>query len=226
MSGNGAPVLWQYSFSNFNEKARWALDHKGVRHRRHSLLPGGPKAMAFWRKGTLPVLDLEGERIMDSTNIIDALESRFPEPPLYPSDPAERKQALELEEFFDEHAGHDTRRVYFWEQRDDRRGMSEFLAIDQPAGARLFLRAGMPVAWAYIVRSYDFSEEEYQRSRDALVAALDRIESERNGGDYLVGDGFTVADLAAAALLYPLAWPDELQYEYPEIPRSDFGESV
>jgi glutathione S-transferase len=228
MSGNGdtAPVLWQYSFSNFNEKARWALDHKRIAHRRHSLLPGGPRAMAFSRKGTLPILDLDGERIMDSTRIIEALEERVPEPALYPSDPAERRRALELEDFFDEHAGHDMRRVGFWEQRDDRSGMSEFLAIDQSRGARLFVRAGMPVAWAYIKRRYTFNDEEFQRSRDTLVAALDRIEAERGGGEHLVGDSFTVADLAAAALRYPLAWPDELQYDYPEIPHSEFTQSV
>jgi glutathione S-transferase len=220
------PVLWQYSFSNFNEKARWALDFKGVGHKRHSLLPGGPRAMAFSRKGTLPILDLDGQRIMDSTKIIEALEERFPESALYPSDPADRTRALELEDFFDEHAGHDMRRVGFWEQRDDRSGMSDFLAIGQPRGARLFIRAGMPVAWAYITRRYDFSEEEFQRSRDTLVAALDRIEAERGGGDHLVGDSFTVADLAAAALLYPLAWPDELQYDYPEMPYSEFTDSV
>ena len=55
--------------------------------------------------------------------------------------------------------------------------------------------------------------------------ALDRIESERAGGENLVGDSFTVADLAAAALLSPLAWPAELQYDYPDLP-SEFTDSV
>jgi hypothetical protein len=27
-----APVLWHISFSNFNEKARWALDYKQIAH--------------------------------------------------------------------------------------------------------------------------------------------------------------------------------------------------
>jgi glutathione S-transferase len=83
-----------------------------------------------------------------------------------------------------------------------------------------------PVAWRYMNKRYDFSEEGAERSRGALIAALDRIESERGGGDYLVGDGFTVADLAAAALLFPLAWPPELQYEFPEPPPSEFLDSL
>jgi glutathione S-transferase len=226
-TASGTPVLWQYSFSNFNEKVRWTLDFKGIPHRRRSLLPGGPRAMAFSRgDGTLPVLDLDGERIMDSTRIIEALELRYPEPAVYPADPELRRQALELEEFFDESAGHDMRRVGFWEQRDDPHGISEFLATDQPPGSRLVIRAGMPVAWAYIKRRYDFNDEEFRRSRERLVTALDRIETERNGDDYLVGDAFTVADLTAAALLYPLAWPGEFQYDFPDPPPSEFRDSV
>jgi glutathione S-transferase len=187
------PLLWQYSFSNFNEKARWALDFKRIPHRRNSLLPGGPKAIAFSRgEGTLPV--------------------------------------LELEDYFDEHAGHDMRRVGFWELRDERAYGGSFLTTDQGRAKRLAVKAAMPVifpvAWRYMKKRYDFSEEGAERSRGALIAALDRIESERGGGDYLVGDGFTVADLAAAALLFPLAWPPELQYEFPEPPPSEFLDSL
>jgi glutathione S-transferase len=42
--------------------------------------------------------------------------------------------------------------------------------------------------------------------------ALDRIEQERQGRAYLVGEAFTVADLTAAALLGPLLQPPEIQY--------------
>jgi glutathione S-transferase len=225
MSDPAEPILWQYSFSNFNEKVRWALDFKAIPHRRRSLLPGGPRAMAFARRGTLPVIDLDGERIMDSTPIIEALERHYPDPPLYPADPDDRRRALELEEYFDEHAGHDMRRVGFWEARDDRRRLSVFLATGQGAAGRAFIRAGMPVAWRYVRRRYDFTEPEFQRSRVALVDALDRIEHERDGGEHLVGDRFSVADLTAASLLYPLAWPAELQFDLPR-PDSPFAESV
>src|SRR6266852_2299926 len=108
------PVLWQFTYSHFNEKARWALDFKRVPHVRRSLLPGGPRAMAFSRRGTLPVLDLDGQRIADSTRIIAELERRFPDPRLYPADPAERATALGLEDFFDEQAGHELRRAGFY----------------------------------------------------------------------------------------------------------------
>jgi glutathione S-transferase len=225
------PLLWQYSFSNFNEKARWALDFKRIPHSRHSLLPGGPKGMAFSRgAGTLPVLDLDGERIVDSTRIIETLEQRFPERPLYPEDPAERRRVLDLEDYFDEHAGHDMRRVGFWEFRDDRAYGGAFLTTDQGRLKRLAVKAVVPVvfpvAWRYMNKRYDFTEETCERSRQALIAGLDRIESERDGGEFLVGDRFTVADLTAAALLYPLASPPEYPYELPKPPPSQFLDSL
>src|SRR3982750_4998305 len=78
---DGLPVLWQYSFSNYNEKARWALDFKGIRHRRRSVRPGSPRGLWMSRGDrTLPVLDLAGTQIMDSTRIIAALEERRPDP--------------------------------------------------------------------------------------------------------------------------------------------------
>lgn len=225
------PLLWQYSFSNFNEKARWALDFKQVPHRRRSLIPGGARALAFSRgDGTLPVLDLDGERIVDSTRIIEELERRYPERPLYPDDAADRHRARDLEDFFDEHAGHDMRRVGFWELRDERAYGAEFMSTDQGRLTRLGMKAAIPlvfpVAWRYMNQRYDFSEEAAERSREVILAALDRIESERGGGDYLVGDGFTVADLTAAALLYPLAWPPEYPYELPGPPPSEFMDSL
>jgi glutathione S-transferase len=217
-----APVLWQYNFSNFNEKARWALDFKGISHVRHSLLPGGPRAMAFSQRGTLPVLDLDGERIVDSTRIIEALERRFPQPALYPEDPRERAAAFELEAFFDEEAGHELRRAAFYEWRTSPRFVSGLLTTGRSPATRVFMRVVLPGALIYARRRYRIYPADAEQARAKLTTALDRITAELKPSGYLVGESFTVADLAAAALLFPLAMPAELQYRYPELP--DWGE--
>src|SRR5918992_1876866 len=109
------PVLWHLEPSHYNEKARWALDYKRVAHVRRAVTPGcrnsGARRLQAGR--TVPILQLNGRAIGDSTRIIEEIERRWPEPPLYPSDPEERRRALELEEYFDESCGHDLRRVLF-----------------------------------------------------------------------------------------------------------------
>jgi glutathione S-transferase len=210
------PVLWQYSFSHYNEKARWTLDHKRISHRRRSLLPGGPRAMWFASRGTLPVLDIDGERIADSSAIIDALEARAPDRPVYPEDDDQRRRALELEEFFDEEMGHDLRRVAFHDWSNEY--LADLLTTAQPGAVRAPFRATLPIGMAWARRRYRVNPEAVERSRAKVEAALGRIEAELGQDGYLVGDRFSVADLTACSLLYPLAWPDEVQYD-PPTPR-------
>src|SRR4249919_2543308 len=117
-----APVLWHIEVSHFNEKARWALDYKQVAHRRRAPMPGvlhPVVALAKTRKPTFPILELDGETIGDSTRIIEALERRYPDPPLYPADPDERARALEIEDYFDVEVAPNLRRLLFWEMSLD-----------------------------------------------------------------------------------------------------------
>ena len=51
--------------------------------------------------GKIPAFEDDRIRISDSSVICDYLESRYPEPPIYPRDPATRAQALWLEEYAD-----------------------------------------------------------------------------------------------------------------------------
>jgi glutathione S-transferase len=53
------------------------------------------------------------------------------------------------------------------------------------------------------------------RSREKCIQALDLLEKELGNKDYLVGDEFSIADLTAAALFYPLALPPEFPYTSP-----------
>src|SRR5438128_12422664 len=111
------PVLWQFRFSHYNEKARWALDWKGIAGVRRWMLTGFHVPRVLWMTGqkALPVLIVDGETIHDSTRIIERLERLRPEPALYPADDAARRRALALEDFFDEELGPHVRRALFHE---------------------------------------------------------------------------------------------------------------
>jgi glutathione S-transferase len=61
-------------------------------------------------------------------------------------------------------------------------------------------------------RRFQISPQAAADSRAKIVAAIDRLEREISPSGYFVGDSFTVADLTAAALLYPVARPPEFPY--------------
>jgi glutathione S-transferase len=212
------PRLWQLELSHYNEKVRWALDYKRIDHRRRSLLPGAHALIARRLTGdvaTTPVLSLDGRMIGDSTAIIAALEERWPEPPLYPADASERRRALELEEFFDEQLGPHLRRAVYEVLLDHPDVVRPLFTRGQPPVARGLFRAGFPVLIQGMRRALKVNAAEAERSRAATVAAMDRLESEIQPSGYLVGDRFSIADLTAASLFYPVVLPPEFPYRTP-----------
>jgi glutathione S-transferase len=209
------PVLWQLQISHYVEKVRWALDYKRVPHVRRTLLPGLHAVKAKRLTGdtsTAPVLTIDGRSIGDSTRIIAAIEERWPEPPLYPEDAAQRRRALELEQFFDEELGPHIRRAFYHELLPHPELVVPLFTHGQPAATRAVLRTGFPMLRVAMRRRFQISPQAAANSRAKMVATIDRLEREISPSGYLVGDSFTVADLTAAALLYPVARPPEFPY--------------
>jgi glutathione S-transferase len=214
------PLLWHIPVSHYSEKARWALAHKGIEHDRRSPLPGAHVAYALWltrgRQITFPVLTLDGGSIGDSTAIIAALEDRWPERPLYPSDPAERDRALEIEDFFDEELGPHIRLLVWHVLRTDRKRMEALGSGMMPRAVRDtdFVRgAAARFGSLWVNARFRVADDAKADAAKAnVLAAMDRLESEleaNGGGEFLVGDSFTVADLTAASLMYPIVNPPE-----------------
>jgi glutathione S-transferase len=86
------------------------------------------------------------------------------------------------------------------------------LTTGMPEKAYKMLRPLLGVFPAYYRFRHKIRESNLEADRATVYVALDRIEQERQGRTYLVGDRFTVADLTAAALLGALVRPPELQY--------------
>jgi glutathione S-transferase len=192
-----------FRWSHYNEKARWALDYKGVPYAPRMLLPGKHMGLAKRLTGqtAVPILVMDGRAIADSTAIIAALEREFPQRPLYPRDPAARARALELEEFFDEELGPHIRRVVVAACLSHSVYMAHLFDSDAPFLERWIYRAVLHAKRAKFAERMKTDAQSVAHSWQKVEAALDRLERELQPNGYLTGTGFSVADLTAAAML-------------------------
>jgi glutathione S-transferase len=154
---------------------------------------------------------MNGRAIGDSTKIIEEIERRWPEPPLYPVDPEERSRALELEDYFDEQCGPDARRVLF---NDNLAEPEKFLAmLYGPDHPRIgLLKTLSPLFSQVVKRRFRIRPETVEESREKVHAAFDEVEAGIGPSGYLVGESFTVADLTAASILGLIVVPPEFPY--------------
>jgi glutathione S-transferase len=86
----------------YTEKVRRALLYKGLDFELQE--PTSPEDYQRWnpKSGQLPVLEVGGEMIEDSTKILFALDARYPDPPLLAPDPMVASQQRQLEDWADE----------------------------------------------------------------------------------------------------------------------------
>ena len=95
--------LLHFPYSPYNEKARWALDFKGIAHTRTTMLPGphlGPMRKRTGQTAT-PVLRIGDRYVAGSAAILAELEHLQPEPRLFPRDAEQARRALEIQKYFD-----------------------------------------------------------------------------------------------------------------------------
>jgi glutathione S-transferase len=216
---DGLPVLYHLKASHYNEKARWALDYKGVPHVREPVVPGGHQSRAQKLAGgkTFPVLVLDGEGFGDSSLIIEALERRFPDPALYPAAAEERQRALELEEFFDEELGPHIRMLCIQHLLGSPKTILATYLPDLTPYRRLKMRLTFSRLRDQLIEEFEIDDRNVALAFEKIHAAGERFRAELQPSGYLVGDRFSVADLTLAALLSQTVAPE--QFPYPQAQR-------
>ena len=228
LGGVNPPVLWHFAISHFTEKARWALDWKEVPHVRKLLFMGYP-VQCFLRTGQmqLPVLFWDGETILDSTRIIEHLETVKPEPALYPDDEDERRRALELEDFFDREVGPHMRSVVVNQLFTAGAGVAaEGFGMGQTSAAKWALRVASPVFRPFYRYRHNMSPAMIALGIEKIASGIEKLEAAIGPSGYLVGDRFSVADLTAASIFYPLAEPPEYPFSIPPAASEAIGAAL
>lgn len=209
--------LYGFTISHFVEKARWALDFKGVPYRWIALLPG-PHLRQVKRiapRSTVPVLRDGDTVVQGSSEILDYLGERYPERPLTPTSKEEREEARELETRFDRVIGKATRRIFYSHALSNRRLTLWFFTQGGPRWGPAFYAVAYPFIARAIGGLYKTTRENADRDELRLTAFLAEIEERLEGRPYLVGDHFSRADLTLAALLSLMWSPPERPIEWP-----------
>lgn len=214
-----AIVLHQFARSHYNEKARWVLDWKGIPHRRRTYFPG-PHAPAMLRlsgQRTTPVLAIEGQVIPGSAAILAALDARFPARPLLPTEPALAARALALQGHFDAEVGPAVRTAVFSVLIREPDQLCRTFSQGKPAWSSALYRMAFPLTRPLIARANGVRDPaDIERAFARSEAALDFVTREVGPSGQLVGEAFSLADLACAALLAPLVSLEHPDMRTPE----------
>jgi glutathione S-transferase len=157
-------------------------------------------ARRFNPRGRVPTLILDGQTIVDSTDIVTALDQRFPDPPLEPSDPLQRAQVKILEDWADEV-------LYFYGV------FNRFLVPEnfERLRSEVFSKMPPPLRWVLPpvafrivrqrLRGQGFGLKPIDVIRRETSECLQAVSTLLSAGPWLVGDRLTRADIAVCACL-------------------------
>lgn len=187
-------------------KALMALRFKGCDFAIRNLRSPG-QVRRINPRGRVPALRIDGLLVVDSSDILDALEAHFPDPPLEPVDPRDRVQARLWEDWADEV-------LYFqavwhrWMQDDSFARMKQTFFAGMPVPLRWVVP---PVARRLVrrrLRGQGTGDKPADVVRREFRASLEMLDAWLHGVDWLAGPRLSRADLAVVAVLDQLLDPE------------------
>ena len=198
-------VLYWMSISHPSQVARKMLDLKGVEYDVVDVVPLNQRIhlrLAGFRGGTVPALKLDGQRIQGSRQIARALDERWPEPRLFPTEPELRARVEEAERWGEEQLQPIPRRLFrygFARYPELRQRVVRAQRLPIPGLTAQAIRPA--VEWYARTVEADgrrATEAGVRADLAALPALLDHV-------DQLLGDGTLTLDPPNAATLQIMA---------------------
>ena len=200
-------TLYGAGLSPFVRKVRVVLAEKGIPYQLEPVMPGNPDPAyrAMSPLGKIPAFRDGDRTLCDSSVISQYLERTHPEHPMYPQDAYEYARALWFEEYAD-------------------------TALVEVFGGKIFF----PRIVAKMLMGKEPDEAAVQKAIDEdLPPRFDYLESQIGQGPYLVGDRFSIADVAVTSTFANLQhagvtidaarWPKLAKYIATHLARPTFA---
>lgn len=209
--------LFEFPHSHYCEKARWALDYHRTRYQAIAILPG----LHLWTvrqyapKTFVPVLLDETCAIQGSSEIIDYLDNRSTSNLLTPENDQDRLECAALENDLDLKLGVPIRQILYHRLL----GYPNFIRFcfthTMPTFKKLAFRMYYPALRKLMYQVYVKSDAEVEQAKRIFDRALDDLGERLKDNEYLIGGGFSRADLTACSMLsllvlpkqHPMLWP-------------------
>ncbi|MBA1146776.1 glutathione S-transferase [Ectothiorhodospiraceae bacterium WFHF3C12] len=208
-------TLYGTEFSLYTGKVRAYLRYKGIPYKEVLSTMGVYERVIVPNTGVrmIPVVQTpSGEFIQDTTEIIDALEARFPERGIYPETPRQRLASLLIELYADEWllipAMH-----YRWSfpEQNERFIMAEFGKVAAP-WAPAFIRRALARKRASFFSGMlpvlGISKETGPAIEQWYESLLDHLEQHFSRHRYALGERASMADFGLIAPLYAHLYRD------------------
>ncbi len=211
-------TLYQFPISHFCENARWTLEYKQLEYKKVTLLPGlhFKKAKKLASKSSLPIL-MHGKKVInESSEIISYLDQTFPQNILTPQEFSLKKQTSEWEQFADKELGPDVRCLCYHTLLDHPDITIPFFTLGGPWYGKLVMKKIYPNLCVKMREFMKINDKTAAHANKRLAQAIDKVYAHIKDREFFVGDSFTRADVAVAALLAPLCRPKKYGLDWPK----------
>ena len=212
--------LLEFPHSHYCEKARWALDYKGIPFEAVAIMPGFH--MITVRKyapdTSVPVLLDNNEVVQGSSEIINYIERIYLSYPLTPTDSDQRRACLDIERAMDKRLGVNIRQILYYRLLAHPDFIRYCFTHPMSRLRQLIFNLLYPVLRYKMHQKYVISTAKVDQAKREFSTAVSEIEKLLNQRQCLVGSQFTRADLSVASMLSLLVMPPEHPFPWKKIP--------
>lgn len=196
-------VLHQWEISPFCQKVARCLKLKGIPYQTinyNGVL--GARISKLSKVGKVPVLDIDGKRIQDSTCIARYLDEAYPDlPRLYPLDPIEKAYAELWEDWSDE-------LLYFYEVNfrvNDPEAFEQVVSMSiegRPKHETILIKPMLKAGMRLQLKMQGTGRMKKEDIEAEFIRHLERINLVLGKTGWLVGTNKTIADISVGSQLF------------------------